>query len=77
MNKVQHIGRTMVIIITLLHIITTVTFVVVWWGTHSQFVDNGLASSNPPIILTVGEGIMAVICTILADSTIVRVTNEC
>ncbi|KAK0216475.1 hypothetical protein EDD85DRAFT_1029821 [Armillaria nabsnona] len=71
----------MVIIITLLHIITTVNFVVVWsWSdTHSQF-DNGqtfltnyFASYNPPIILTVGEGIMAAICTILADSTILTV----
>ncbi|PBK79319.1 hypothetical protein ARMGADRAFT_1093250 [Armillaria gallica] len=80
MNKVQHIGRAMVIILTLLHIITTVNFVVVWfWSdTYSHFVDNAqtsltnyFASYNPPIIITVGEGIMAAICTILADSTII------
>ncbi|SJL14772.1 uncharacterized protein ARMOST_18240 [Armillaria ostoyae] len=78
MSKVQHIGRTMVIIIILLHIITTVTFVVLWSGTHSQFVDNGqsfltnyFTSYDPPIIATVGNGIMAAICTILADSTMI------
>ncbi|PBK61406.1 hypothetical protein ARMSODRAFT_1025725 [Armillaria solidipes] len=77
-NKSQHIGRVMVVIIILLHIVTTVNFAVNWSDIHSRFVDHGqsfwtkyLAAYDPTIIITLGEGIMAAICTILADTTII------
>ncbi|KAK0219237.1 hypothetical protein IW262DRAFT_1462885 [Armillaria fumosa] len=77
-SKSQHIGRVMTVIIILLHGVTTVNFAVNWSDIHSRFVDHRqsfwtkyLEASDPGIMITLGEGIMAAICTILADSTII------
>ncbi|KAK0216473.1 hypothetical protein EDD85DRAFT_870584 [Armillaria nabsnona] len=78
MNKSQHVGRTIVFVIILLYIFTTVNFSVNWSNISSRFVENGQsfwtkysAASDHTIIITVGEGIIAALCTILADSTII------
>ncbi|KAK0471026.1 hypothetical protein IW261DRAFT_1671886 [Armillaria novae-zelandiae] len=75
-SKSQHIGRVMIIIIILLHGLTVANFAVYWSEIHSRYVNHGQSSwtkyswtSDPMMIF--GEGIMAVICTILAESTII------
>ncbi|KAK0184747.1 hypothetical protein F5146DRAFT_1144863 [Armillaria mellea] len=78
MNKSQHIGRTMVVVIILLYIFTTINFSVNWSDMNSRFVRKGqsfwtkyLEASSHTMMITVGEGVMAAICTTLADSTII------
>ncbi|KAK0488301.1 hypothetical protein EDD18DRAFT_1420172 [Armillaria luteobubalina] len=77
-SKSRHIGRVMIVIIILLHGVTMVNFAVEWSEIHFRYVNRGqsfwteyLETSDPGTMMTLGEGIMAAICTILADSTII------
>ncbi len=71
----------MSIIIMLLYIATMVNFMIRWTEAHSQFVRNGqsfwtkflcYSTSNATVII--GASVPAAISTMLADSTIVRIT---
>ncbi|KAK0454218.1 uncharacterized protein EV420DRAFT_1765787 [Desarmillaria tabescens] len=77
MNKSQRIRQGMVIIIILLYIVTAFNFVNIWLDMHILFIDHGqsfwrkyLFSRDPTALKTIGGGVAAATCTILADSTI-------
>ncbi|PBK93531.1 hypothetical protein ARMGADRAFT_1012377 [Armillaria gallica] len=77
-SKSRPIGRTMVVVIILLYIVATINFVLNWLYVRSIFVEHGqdfrtryLAQCIPSFESTVEMGVTGVICTILADSTII------
>ncbi|KAK0479639.1 hypothetical protein IW261DRAFT_1593621 [Armillaria novae-zelandiae] len=77
-NKSRSIGRIMIIVITLLYIVATMNFVLNWLYIRSIFVEHGqslrtryLAQCIPSFESTIEMGVTGVICTILADSTII------
>ncbi|KAK0465892.1 uncharacterized protein EV420DRAFT_799764 [Desarmillaria tabescens] len=78
MNKAQPIRRSMVVVIVLLHIVTMLNFGFVWKYIDSMFIGNGsnfwteyLFFSSSNMMLEVGMGTTSVVCTILADSTMI------
>ncbi|PBK59299.1 hypothetical protein ARMSODRAFT_1027499 [Armillaria solidipes] len=78
MNKSQPIRRVMVLIVVLLHTVTIFNFASCWAYVDSMFIDNGwnfwtvhLSYSSPSVIVEVGMGTTGVVCTILADSTMI------
>ncbi|KAK0466131.1 uncharacterized protein EV420DRAFT_811202 [Desarmillaria tabescens] len=68
----------MVIVITLLYIVTTINFALAWLSICSLYINHGQSIwtkyqfyTIPTALVTLGSGISATICTILADSTII------
>ncbi|PBK60879.1 hypothetical protein ARMSODRAFT_1026150 [Armillaria solidipes] len=77
MNKSQSTGRAMVMVIGLLHIFTTINFAFNWSFICSTFVNYGqsvwtryLVAVSPSISVMV-MGATSLMCTILADSTMI------
>ncbi len=71
----------MIVVITLLHIVTTIDFSLNVSFIHSMFVDNAqnilteyLFSFESGLILLVGTGSTSAICSVLVDATMVCVT---
>lgn len=81
MNKTRPIGRVMIVVIILLYIVTTVNTALIWFFVRAAFVNNGrnfftvyLAITTPGIIPG-AMGTTGCICSILADTAIVGVTQ--
>ncbi len=79
MNKSQPIRRAMALIVVLLHTVTIFNFASCWAYVDSMFIDNGwnfwtvhLAYTSPSVVVEVGMSATGAVCTILADSTMVR-----
>ncbi|SJL18476.1 uncharacterized protein ARMOST_22065 [Armillaria ostoyae] len=75
-NKCWPIRRVMVVVIILLHALTTINFSATWSFMRSSFIDHGQSlwtvSRNPPAFATFWEvGISAFISTILADAQVI------
>ncbi|KAK0209231.1 hypothetical protein DFS33DRAFT_1308554 [Desarmillaria ectypa] len=77
-NKSRPVGRGMVFVILLLHILTFINFFANWLYIRSTFISNGwgfwaeyLFYRSPGIKLNVVIGIAGAICTVLADSTMI------
>ncbi|SJL18722.1 uncharacterized protein ARMOST_22321 [Armillaria ostoyae] len=78
MTKSLPVGKSMIAIIILLHIITTINFGLDISFIHSIFVDNAqsivtkyLFSIYPGLSTSVGLSITSAICSVLADATII------
>ncbi|KAK0465891.1 uncharacterized protein EV420DRAFT_1636453 [Desarmillaria tabescens] len=77
-NKAQPIRRSMALVVVLLHIVTMLNFGFVWSYISSMFIRNGsnfwteyLFWSSSNVMLEVGIGTTGIVCTILADSTMI------
>lgn len=83
MSKCQSIQRVMVAVLTLLHVLTTITFIVNWLATSIAFVNNNQSFWTNYIFcnaatdgkLALVAAITSTICTILAELTIVCVST--
>ncbi len=78
MNKSRPIKQALIIIIALLHIITTVDLALNWSIVRSVFIDHGqsfwamyLFYTQPDSWIALVTGIISTVATILADITIV------
>ncbi len=80
-TKSASIGKTMIIVIILLYIVTTINFGIYISCICSIFVENATTQSivtkylidvNPGLSRTVGMGAMSVICSTLADAIMVH-----
>ncbi|KAK0465934.1 uncharacterized protein EV420DRAFT_1709344 [Desarmillaria tabescens] len=77
-NKTRPVGRGMIVVIFLLHIVTSVDFITDWVYIRTIFVGNGQSSwaeylfyNSNRVKLTVVMGVAGIICTVLADTTLI------
>ncbi|KAK0472004.1 hypothetical protein IW261DRAFT_821485 [Armillaria novae-zelandiae] len=77
-NKTRPVGRGMVVVISTLHIVTSVNFIADWVYTRDLFVGNGQSSwaeylfaESDRVTLTLVMGVAGIVCTALADSTLI------
>ncbi len=84
MNKSRSIGHATIIVLVLLYISTSVNYAFKWSLISSVLIDNSqniwtkyLRLEGGDITTTLGLSITALVCTILADYTIVRVYIHC
>ncbi|PBL04438.1 hypothetical protein ARMGADRAFT_1004994 [Armillaria gallica] len=77
-NKTRPIGRGIVVVICILHILTSVNFIADWVYTRTLFVGNAQSSwaeylfaNSDRVNLILVMGVAGIICTALADSTLI------
>ncbi|PBK67896.1 hypothetical protein ARMSODRAFT_1020397 [Armillaria solidipes] len=77
-NKTRSVGWGMVLVISILHIVTSINFIADWVYTRTLFIGNAQSSwaeylfaNSDRVNLTLVMGVAGIICTALADSTLI------
>ncbi|KAK0193276.1 hypothetical protein F5146DRAFT_375427 [Armillaria mellea] len=77
-NKTRTVGRGMVAVISILHIVSSVNFLADWAYIRTLFVGNGqsawaeyLFANSDRVGLTLVMGVAGIVCTALADSALI------